>query len=513
MKRIFSPSRSLFRVGLLGLMLSGCAVGPDYLRPDLDMPEHYKEIQADLWQPARALEQADSLTEKQGPWWSVFQDAELDELVNQVVVNNQNVRAAVASFHQAQASLQAAQSTRWPDLTANLSRSRAQNRSAASGSNANASPGSGLTGVTTGGQGVLAGPRNNVQLNLLASWEPDFWGRLERGIEAQTALRDASQADLAAAQLSAQALLVKTYFQLSATDLELALMKRSLAAYQQALEITRHRQEAGVAARSDVVQAEVQLQTAKAQRLELTVQRGQLEHAIAVLIGRTPARFTLAVRTHLPQQPDIPLSLPAQLLERRADIIAAERRLIAANARIGVAQAAYFPALTLGASLGYQHDRWAGLLATPQRVWSFGPSLALQLLDGGARQAATATARAEQEGSTASYRQTVLTAMQEVEDNLLAVQVFDQAAQVQTEATQAARELLELSENQYQAGTVGYLQVVAAQNTALVAERNLIDFKQRQLQAAASLIQALGGGWSNSVENAPAWQTDQMVGP
>lgn len=484
--------------GLLGLMLAACAVGPDYLRPSLDMPAQYKEIQADFWQPARALAQARDLPVRQGQWWAAFHDPELDVLVAKVVLDNQNVRAAVASFRQAQASLEAARASRWPSLAANLSHTRTQSRSIAA--NGAAVPGAGAG--PSGGQGSLAasGPRNNVQLNLLASWEPDFWGRLERGVEAQSALLTASQADLAAARLSAQALLVRTYFQLSATDLELALMERSVEEYRRALEITRHRQAAGVAARSDVAQAEVQWQTAQAQRLELGAQRGQLEHAIAVLIGRSPAGFTLSPRTRLPQLPVIPLVLPAQLLERRADIMAAERRLMAASARIGVAQAAYFPALTLGASLGYQHDRWAGLLATPQRVWSLGPSLALQLLDGGARQAATAAAWAEHEGSTANYRQTVLTAMQEVEDHLLAVQVLDDTLKVQDKATQAAQELLRLSEHQYQAGTVGYLQVALAQTTALASERSLIDLQQRQLQAAIGLIQALGGDWQDPLD-------------
>jgi NodT family efflux transporter outer membrane factor (OMF) lipoprotein len=266
-------------------------------------------------------------------------------------------------------------------------------------------------------------------------------------------------------------------------------------AYERSLQITRNRYEAGVAGKLDVAQAEAQLKSTQAQAIDLGVQRAQLEHAIAILVGKAPASFSLAVADGFPAVPEIPLQLPSALLERRPDIAAAERRAAAANAEIGVAQAAYFPTLTLGANGGYQGSSFSQLMTLPNRFWSVGPALALTLFDGGARSAQKAHAIAAYDASAAAYRQTVLAGFQEVEDNLAALRILDQEAVVQQDATRAAAESLELTNNQYQAGIVSYLNVVVAQATALNADRSNLDIAGRRLVASVTLLKALGGDW------------------
>jgi NodT family efflux transporter outer membrane factor (OMF) lipoprotein len=340
---------------------------------------------------------------------------------------------------------------------------------------------------------------NTARLSYSASWEADIWGRIGRNVESSDASSQASSADLQSALLSAQATLVQTYFQLRINDAQQQLLKQTNAAYERSLQITRNRYEAGVAGRVDVAQAETQLKSSQAQAIDLAVQRAQLEHAIAVLIGKTPADFQIKATNGLPLLPPIPPALPSVLLERRPDISAAERHMAAANAQIGVAQAAFFPALTFSSTGGYQNTSLSHLMTLPNRFWSIGPSLALALFDAGARSAQKESALAAYDKSVASYRQTVLAAFQEVEDNLAALRLLADEAVVQQVATQSASEVLGLIENQYQAGTVSYLNVVTAQATALGAQRNNLDIIGRRLLANAVLLKALGGDWQKGL--------------
>jgi NodT family efflux transporter outer membrane factor (OMF) lipoprotein len=337
--------------------------------------------------------------------------------------------------------------------------------------------------------------RNTTRLSFSASWEADIWGQIGRNVESNEASAQASNADLRAALLSAQATLVQTYFQLRANDAERQLLDQTVVAYERSLQITKNRYEAGVAGRVDVVQAETQLKLTQAQAIDLGVQRTQLEHAIAVLVGKTPADFQIKVTNALPVLPPVPAALPAELLERRPDIASAERRMAGANAQIGVAQAAFFPALTFNSTGGYQNSSLSQLVTLPNRFWSIGPTLALTLFDAGARSAQKESAIAGYDKSVATYRQTVLSAFQEVEDNLAALRQLADEAEVQQAASNSAAEALMLTENQYQAGTVSYLNVVTAQATALSAQSSSINIAGRRLLANAVLIKALGGNW------------------
>lgn len=462
-------------LALLALLASvaGCAVGPDYRRPDVAIPVAYKETGE--WKPAEPKDSA-----PRGNWWEIYGDAELNVLVSQVEVSNQNVLAAAAQYRQALALLGNARAAYFPTIGAGLSGSRAQAATSASGTSA-ATPG--------------APALNTVKLSFSASWEADVWGQIGRNVESSDASAQATQADLQSALLSAQGMLVQTYFQLRVTDAQQRLLEQTAAAYERSLQITRNRYEAGVAGRVDVAQAEAQLKSTQAQTIDLGVQRAQFEHAIAVLIGKAPADFQIKFANTIPTLPTVPSAFPATLLERRPDIAGAERRMAAANAQIGVAQSAFFPTLTFSAADGYQNASFANLLTLPNRFWSIGPALALALFDGGARTAQRESAIASYDKTVASYRQTVLAAFQEVEDNLAALRLLANESELQQSATQSAMEALTLTENQYLAGTVSYLNVVTVQATALTAQRSNLDIAGRRLLANAVLLKALGGNW------------------
>lgn len=457
------------------LALAGCAAGPDYRRPEVATPAAYKEAQG--WKLAEPQDE-----KQRGNWWEIYGDADLNALVAQVALSNQNVSAAAAQYRQALALLGAARAGYFPTVSGSVSASRGQGTTASTSGAATVAPGAPI--------------RDTDRLSVSASWEADVWGRIGRGVEADAATAQAGAADLQAALLSAQATLVQSYLQLRSNDAQQRLLEQTLAAYERSLQITRHRYAAGVAGRIDVAQAEIQLQATQAQAIELAAQRAQLEHAIAVLTGRAPADFRLPSGAALPALPPLPVALPAALLERRPDIAAAERRVAAANAQIGVAQAAFFPALTLGASAGFQNSSFSQLLTLPNRFWSLGPTLALTLFDAGARAAQEEGALAAHDKSVASYRQTVLAAFQEVEDNLAALRVLAAAAAAQQAAARSAAEALALTENQYRAGTVSYLNVVVAQAAALGAARSELDIAGRRLLASTTLQKALGGGWT-----------------
>jgi NodT family efflux transporter outer membrane factor (OMF) lipoprotein len=335
----------------------------------------------------------------------------------------------------------------------------------------------------------------NHSASLDAGWEADLWGRLQGSADANEALAQASAADLAGVRLSAQAELVLDYFQLRMLDEQKQLLEDSVAAYRKSLQLTMNRYSAGVAGKVDVVQAETQLKSTLAQEIDLGLQRAQFEHAIALLVGKSPADLSIAVAPVSVAMPPIPAGLPSELLERRPDIAAAERRVASANAQIGVAQAAFFPSLKLSASLGYRNSDAAQWLTAPSRFWSIGPAIAQAIFDAGLRRALSDQAIAAYEANIAAYRQTVLSAFREVEDNLAAIRILEQEAQVQNEAVQAASQSVVLTTNQYMAGTVSYLSVVTVQATLLTNERTAAGLLGRRLAAAVALVKALGGGW------------------
>jgi NodT family efflux transporter outer membrane factor (OMF) lipoprotein len=331
---------------------------------------------------------------------------------------------------------------------------------------------------------------------LSAAWEADLWGRLRRAVESGEASAQASAADLAAARLSAQAELASNYFQLRILDAQKQLLEDTVAAFQKSLDLTKNRYDAGVAAKVDLVQAETQLRSTQAQAIDTGVQRAQLEHAIAILIGKAPAGFSIAPAPLAVAMPRVPAGLPSELLERRPDVAAAERRVAAANAQIGVAKAAYFPSLTLSASYGSRSADASQWFTVPSRFWSIGPALAQSIFDAGLRRAQTEQAIADYDATVAGYRQAVLAGFQEVEDNLAALRILGEEAEVQEEAVRAARESVLLTTNQYKAGIVSYINVVTVQTTQLNNERTAVGILGRRLVAAVTLVKALGGGWS-----------------
>jgi len=475
-------ARSGLRASLVAAMiaaavslLAACTLGPNYARPGVEAPAAYKEAQG--WKPAQPRE-----NEPRGPWWKVFDDPQLDALLSQVEVSNQTIKAAEARVREARALTQQAQAAFFPIVTANANATRSGGR-AGTGSNIDSG----------GGQG--GGPRNNFNVALDVNWELDLWGRVRRTVEAGEATAQASVADLEAAKLSAQALLAEDYFLLRAQDAQIRLLNDTVDAYQKSLKLTQNQYAVGVAARADVAQAETQLKSTQAQALDAGVQRALLEHAIAVLLGKAPADFSIAPEAVATAFPPIPPGLPSELLERRPDIAAAERRAAAANAQVGVAEAAFFPSLSLSATGGFQSSVLSQLFSLPSRYWSLGPALAQTIFDAGLRRAQTAQAMATYDENVANYRQTVLAGFQEVEDNLAALRILEQEAVVQDEAVKSARESLTITLNQYRAGTANYLAVVVAQAVALSNERAALTILGRRLTASVTLIKALGGGW------------------
>jgi len=464
--------------------LPGCqylSVGPVYHRPSIEVPESYKEARD--WKPAEPQD-----AKPRGNWWDPYDDADLDALMRQVAVSNQSVRLAAARYEQAVALLGNARSGYFPTITADVSSSRSQNAFTVGGG------GSGTTSASAAAAGKSTTTQDRASASM--NWELDVWGRIRRNVESNRESAQASAGDLAGALLSEQATLAQAYFQLRVTDLDLALLERSMDGYSKALEVTQNRYQAGVAQRSDVTQAQTQLENARAQWLDLGITRATLEHAIAVLIGKPPAALTIARKDETPTIPAIPLTLSSQLLERRPDIAAAERRTAAANAQIGIARAAWFPTLSLGATGGYASGSFSKLFEVPNRFWSLGPDLAGTLIDFGARHYQVRAAIANYDQSVATYRQTVLSAFQDVEDNLATLAVLARESVAERAAADAAAETLTITQNQYKAGTVDYLNVVSAQNASLSAERAWRDITNRSLSASVNLLKALGGGWS-----------------
>jgi NodT family efflux transporter outer membrane factor (OMF) lipoprotein len=461
-------------------LVAGCAVGPDYHRPSTPAPASYKETPAG-WKPAEPADEAD-----RGPWWSIYGDARLTALIEQLNANNQTIAQYAAAYRQARALVGEARAAYFPTLGLSASASRSGQRLSGGGG------AGGAIGATSSATRV----GNAFDTSLDASWEPDLWGKVSRTVSAQQAGQQGAAADLANARLSAQATLAQTYFQLRALDATQRLLDETVAAYAQSLKLTQNQYAQGVAARSDVIQAQTQLRSAQAAAIDNGVARAQDEHAIAALVGQAASTFSIPPIPLAAEPPAVPVEVPSALLERRPDIAAAERRAAEANEQIGVAISAYFPSLTLSAQGGFQSSVLSQLFTLPSRFWTVGPQLAATLFDGGLRHAQTQAARAAYDQQVAVYRQTVLGAFQEVEDALASQRILAQEIVVEREAVASAQQALAIVTNEYKAGTVGYVNVLTAQTTAFSAEQKLASLAGQRMVSSVGLVKALGGGWN-----------------
>ena len=468
--RMTAPARAAAFAA--ALLTSGCAVGPTYQRPSTVDVSQFKE--ADGFVPAVP---ADAL--ERGPWWQLFGDAQLNTLASQVEVSNQNVAAAVAAYAQARAVVRKQRSQLFPTVFLDSAASR-------SGS---------------GGGSTAAGGRvgNNYQLGIGASWEPDVWGRLGRAVDGASASAQASAADLAAARLSAQGELAINYLTLRQLDAQKVLLASTLEGFQRTLSITQNRYNAGISNKTDLLQAQTQLANTQAEAVGLVRQRAQLEHAIAVLVGQAPGNFSLPPATGpwQPMVPSVPVGLPSTLLQRRPDIAAAERRVAVANEQIGIARSAYYPSLSLSASGSTSASRVADLFSAGSAAWALGLSAAQVLFNAGATTARVDGAQAAHEQAVARYRQTVLVAFADVEDQLAATRVLAAQQTLRQQASTAADQVEQQVLNRYRAGQVSFTEVITAQATALSARRTLVQAMADRQTTTVALIQSLGGGWTN----------------
>jgi NodT family efflux transporter outer membrane factor (OMF) lipoprotein len=491
----------------VGLVLAGCAVGPDYKRPSVTTPAVFKE--ADGWKQAAPSDIVDK-----GEWWEIFGDPVLNKLETQVEVSNQNLAAAVAAYRESLALLDEQRASLFPtvDLTGSATRSRSSSSGGVVSGGATTSTGTTgsttttgattTTGTTTGSTSTTSGfnsgsrTSNQYTARIGASWDLDVWGRIRREIESARATAQANKADIANAKLSAQIMLAVDYFTLRSDDEQKRLIDQTVKGYADNVRITQNKFAVGVAARSDVLTALTTLKTAQASAVDLLRSRTQMEHAIAVLVGKAPADLTLDLIPWELKVPLVPVSVPTKLLERRPDIAAAERTMASANAQIGVNYAGFFPDLSLTGSDGY--TGLARLFSAANNSWSIGANATQTLFDAGATQARVRAARATYDQQVATYRQTVLTAFQQVEDNIAALRVLEAEYDLNVEASQEADEAEKILNNQYIAGTVDYTQVVVAEATALTARRTVIETADSRQTALIDLISALGGGWQST---------------
>jgi NodT family efflux transporter outer membrane factor (OMF) lipoprotein len=475
----------LIAAGAAIMLLSGCMVGPKYAKPTAPLAPDFKEAtdlkEGDGWKKAQPND-----TPLRGKWWELYGDPKLDELEAQVEPSNQTLKIAEANFRQARAAIRFNRAAEAP--TIGTSPSITSLRASA---NQPYFPSS----LANNGSGEFTLP-------LDLSYEIDLWGRVRRTVTAAREEAQASDADLETARLSLHAELAVDYFEVRSADAQEQLLNDTVAAYSKALDLTQNRFKGGAAPRSDVAQAQTQLDAARVQATDIMVQRAEYEHAVAILIGKPPAAFSLPpspLNLEPPQLPSVPVTLPAQLLERRPDIAAVERRMAAANEQIGIAQAAYYPTINLAAAAGLEGSSLLNWFNWPSRFWAVGAGASETLFDGGRRRATTESARAGYDASVANYRQTVLTSFQQVEDNLVVLRVLNSESIQQHEATASSEDSLRLFQNRYSGGVDTYLQVVTSQTTALANERNDIDLMRRRLEANVLLIKAIGGGWDISV--------------
>jgi NodT family efflux transporter outer membrane factor (OMF) lipoprotein len=443
------------------------------VKPDAIIAPEFKELKG--WKVAQPSEI--SLSSK---WWEIFNDVRLNQLEEQVVSANQSIIAAQSQYVQAQHLVQAAQSSFLPVVNITATTSRFQ--------------------AATGQNVAVSGIRNLFGNAVSIAWEPDLWGKVARQVEENTGNAQSSAATLQALQLSLQATLAQNYFQLKVLDAQKALLDETVQLYEKTFELVKNRYNVGIIAKSDVTQAQTILESTRAQALNLGIARSKLEHAIAVLIGKTPADVTLQATPLDVKSPVIPVVLPSELLERRPDIASAERKMFAANAKIGFAKAAYFPTLNLSANNGFQTTDISTLFTMARRYWALGPAAAaITIFDGGTKNAQYKQALDGFDASVANYRQTVLTSFQEVEDNVSALRILNDEIAIQQKAVDAADKTLELMINQYKAGTLSYLNIMTAQTTMLANRQTAVSLKGEQLLASVGLIKALGGGWNETL--------------
>ncbi len=468
------------------LFLPGCFLAPKYKRPDVETPPAFKEQAAAVSPSSAAATGVEWKTAKpgdafpRGAWWEFFGDSQLNQLELKVAVSNQNVKQAEAQYREAQALVRQAQAAWFPTLSAQPSAIRSFGPNNISFSRSN------------------AGTTNQYELPLAASWEPDLWGAVAFAVRTEKAAAQASAAQLQGMLLSMQAELAADYFTLQSTDMQLSTLDAAVKSYEEALKLTQARFASGVASQADIAQSQAQLDQTRAQATDLNITRAQTEHAIAVLIGQAPSTFSLPAGRIQNAPRKVPMLLPSQLLERRPDVASAERLIVAANGQIGLARAAYFPALSLSASGGYESINLSNLLTWPSRFWSLGATATETILDFGRRRAVSQQAYALYDAQVAAYRQTVLAAFQEVEDNLAAQRLLEQEAAQTDSATKAAEDSLQLVLARYKAGTASYLDVITAQNIALTNERASAQILGRRMTAAVTLIRAIGGGWDTT---------------
>jgi NodT family efflux transporter outer membrane factor (OMF) lipoprotein len=453
----------------------GCAVGPKYKTPTVPTPPAYKEIGD--WKTAQPSDQ-----NLGGNWWEIFQDPQLNALEQQVNISNQNLKAAVAQYQQARAVLRYYRADYYPTITAGPSATRQRYSS-------NRPPQSSIfNGITF----------NDFTLPFDLSYQVNAWGRVSRNVESYREQAQASAADLSVVNLSMHANLAVNYFAARTLDAEEKLLKETVVQYEQALQLNEDRYEGGLASEVEVEQARTILETTRAQMIDVGVARAQYEHAVAILIGKPPSELTLPPLPLTTPPPPIPVGIPSELLERRPDIAEAERRVASANAQVGVAKAAYYPLVNIMGEGGFNSGTITTLLQGPSAIWSVGPSAVITIFDVGRRRALNDEAKAAYDSSVASYRETVLTAFQQVEDNIAALRILEQEAGVQATAVQAAQHSLELSNTRYEGGVTSYLEVITAQNAALSDEVTAVNLLGRRMASAVLLIQALGGGWDRS---------------
>ena len=472
------------------LLFSGCSVGPRYVRPPVQTAPAYKELPqpaagvSETWQAAKPSDSAD-----RGKWWTAFSDPELNDLEEKASASNQQIAAAADNFLAARALVRQARSQYFPTLTTDPSITRALPSPAQF---------SGLKAGAASSSGFSVRTFNDFSLPFDASWEPDFWGRVQNSVKASTYAAQASAADFENVRLGVQAELAVDYYELRAQDSLKELFDSTVVAYQEDLDLTRSQYKAGLSSDEAVAQAEAQLKAAQAQDTNLGILRAQYEHAIAVLIGQSASTFSLRARDSEPDLPAIPVGLPSELLQRRPDIASAERAVAQANAEIGVAKAAYFPAILLSATGGFGNSSISSWLTWPSRFWSVGPSLAETIFDAGLRKATVQQYRATYDETVSNYRQTVLTAFQQVEDNLASLRILRQDIDQQNAAAEAASRALQEATTRYKAGLDPYLNVIAAQTALLNDQQTAVTFQMEREVAEVQLIKALGGGWSTA---------------
>ncbi len=471
------PSAAL--AASLALLLSGCMVGPDYQRPKVAVPAQYKELPGwTLAEPSAAAPKAD--------WWRAFHDPLLDQLEPLVSVSNQTVRQDVANYQQALAEVQQARSGLFPTVGVTGSGTRERSGS-----------GSLSTGTRTNAAGdARGGVVNAGSLDGNVSWAPDLWGKVRRTVEQSKATAQASEATLANATLSEQVALATAVIELRIADANIDLLQQTVDTYKESLRVIGNQDAAGTTPPSDVISARTQLENAQSSLLALGVTRAQYAHAIAVLVGKNPEELDIPHSSHLPTLPSVPAGVPSTLLQRRPDIAVAERQMAAANAAIGVAVAAYYPSLSLSGADGFSQSPLAGLLHAANHIWSLGADVGATLFDGGSRRAEVLAAKAAYEASVANYRGTVLTAFQNVENDLSGLRILAQQSDALDAAVRDARRGAEIAFNEYQAGTVDYTTVATAQSTSVTTQQNALNVRQQRLLDTVSLIGDTGGGWS-----------------